>query len=500
MLKRWIITLTFIPCVIPAGTTSAQSWSDLELDTAFGTDGLATRAFDLGQDNRDVGNAVVRVPGTGQLFTVGAVEGADTGDTIIAVSGLTADGSNDPSFGQNGRVTLDIEIVEGGIDIGRDITVIPWSADSTWRLVVVGDVERETAGDRDFVVALVRPDGSLETTVGGGQGWQTVYFDVGDDDTDVAAAVAIDTQGRIVVGGTVDAAAGDTDWGFARLNPSDLSIDPTFGISGLTVVDVAGMAELHDIAITPGGAIVAVGKRDSGDDQIAVLKLLENGQIDSSFGSGGFVVVDPDLGDGDNDNVFGVDVLPDGRIVFVGQSTQSIDTSFDDVLIIGWLLSDGSPDPSNHGTGDPPFASGSGWIAWTPLWGCSAFQGRAVRALPSGVSGSSHAAFGAVAYCDGNWDYTLLNEDSWDSGGDSGGGILTLVVDFALGPLSDDRLTGIAVQPDGKIVGAGRSTGQYDGLDFSATRATIGDVVFFDGFESSGWWGADWSVTVGESP
>ena len=129
MLKRWIITLTFIPCVIPAGTTSAQSWSDLELDTAFGTDGLATRAFDLGQDNRDVGNAVVRVPGTGQLFTVGA---------IIAVSGLTADGLDDPSFGEFGRVILDIEVVEDGVDTGRDITVIPWPADETWRLVVVG--------------------------------------------------------------------------------------------------------------------------------------------------------------------------------------------------------------------------------------------------------------------------------------------------------------------------------------------------------------------------
>ncbi len=492
MLIRRTVPLIAVIVFGAALSAMGQGWNMPTLDPTFGQGGIATRAFDLGQDSRDVGNGVVRVPGSGKIFNVGSADGVDSGDTIIAISGLTSDGFNDPAFGQDGRVILDVEVVSNGVDIGRDISVIPWAPDSAWRLVVAGDVERGTSGDRDFVVALVRPDGSLETAAANGLGWRTVYFDLGDDDTDVAAAVAIDPVGRIVVGGTVDAGPGDTDWGFVRLDPSDLSIDATFGTNGLLVIDLAGEAVLRDIAIQPDGKIVAVGTRDFGDNQMAILRILDDGSVDTTFGLLGWVIIDPDLGNGDTDEAFGVDVAPDGRIIVTGQATQSIDSAQGTYLILCWLLSDGSPDTRFHGTGSN-VASGPGWLAWTPPNSCTDYQGRSVRALPSTCADCSHAAVGAVAYCNGNWDYVLAFEEGVvGADGSFMGSLVSAIVDFDLGPVSDDRLTGIAVQPDGKIVGAGRSTGEFDGLDFSAARVDIGEIIFFDGFEASGWWGAEW--------
>lgn len=490
MLKRIAKLLIAIPALGLTLPAMGQGWDSLTLDPTFGQDGMVTRAFDLGQDNRDVGNGIVRVPGSGQIFTVGAVDGAQSGDVTIAISGLTSDGSNDSAFGQSGRVVLDdVEWFENGIDVGRDIAVIPWGPDS-WRLVVAGDVERATAGDRDVVVALVRPDGTLETGTSS-LGWVTIPFDLGDDDTDVAAAVAIDPQGWIVVGGTVDTGSGDTDWGFFRLDPTDLSLDLTFGTSGLLVIDLDGEAVLRDIAIQPDGKIVAVGTRDSGDHQMAILRLLDDGSVDAAFGSLGWVIIDPDLGDGNNDEAYGVDIASDGRIVVVGQAEQSINPGEGTFLILCWLLSDGSPDTNTHGTGSN-LAGGPGWLAWTLSSSCTDFQGRSVRAMPSTCTGCSHAAIGAVVYCNGNWDYVLAIEEGLVTTDGYSGGLKAAIVDFDLGSVSDDRLTGITVQPDGKIVGAGRSTSVIDDLDFSATRVSIGEIIFFDGFESSGWWGAEW--------
>jgi uncharacterized delta-60 repeat protein len=105
---------------------------------------------------------------------------------------------------------------------------------------------------------------------------------------DIANAVALQPDGKLVVGGW----AGN-DFSLARYNP-DGSLDPSFGDGGLVRTNFAnGAAESVDhidgIALQPDGKIVAVGG-SNGD--FALARYNPDGRLDMSFGMGGLVVTD----------------------------------------------------------------------------------------------------------------------------------------------------------------------------------------------------------------
>ena len=81
---------------------------------------------------------------------------------------------------------------------------------------------------RDFALARFNPNGSLDTSFSG-DGLQTTDFAGG---TDVANAVALQGDGRIVAVGLAQAASLDsTGFGLARYNP-DGSLDTSFSGDG----------------------------------------------------------------------------------------------------------------------------------------------------------------------------------------------------------------------------------------------------------------------------
>jgi uncharacterized delta-60 repeat protein len=103
--------------------------------------------------------------------------------------------------------------------------------------------------------------------------------------------MALMSDGRIVLGGqTLPDDLSTSDMAFARYMP-DGTLDSTFGTGGRAVVDVRGtIDEARGVAILPGGQIVASGlsKNTSGDwYDVAVVKLLADGSIDSTFGQSG---------------------------------------------------------------------------------------------------------------------------------------------------------------------------------------------------------------------
>src|SRR5262249_54115758 len=72
--------------------------------------------------------------------------------------------------------------------------------------------------------------GAFDPTFGGGDGKAEVYFDKGTPKTDHASAMAVQTDGKIVVVGWALNAAGDNDFAISRLNP-DGSLDQTFAVN-----------------------------------------------------------------------------------------------------------------------------------------------------------------------------------------------------------------------------------------------------------------------------
>ncbi len=106
-------------------------------------------------------------------------------------------------------------------------------------------------------------------------------------------------------------------------------VDSTFGNNGVaifspsaTVNNVVGSAMVS----TNDGTLVA-GTTDGANDDIFVLKVDKNGKPDSSFFGSGKVIYDPQLGA--NDQVYNMDVQPDGKILLCGRTqgqtyTQSL--------------------------------------------------------------------------------------------------------------------------------------------------------------------------------
>ncbi len=101
--------------------------------------------------------------------------------------------------------------------------------DSQGRIIVVGSV-LISGGDHDFRIARIMPDGAVDASFAGGM--INVAFDLGGNNGDYANAVAVDSLDRIVVVGQVQRmTADDTDYGIARINTNG-SLDTGFDGDG----------------------------------------------------------------------------------------------------------------------------------------------------------------------------------------------------------------------------------------------------------------------------
>lgn len=117
-------------------------------------------------------------------------------------------------------------------------------------------------------------DGKVRTPVGGGNSG--------------AAAVAIDSQGRIVLAGASQpASASGTSIAVIRYRPNG-TLDPTFSGDGKVITSMGPSVNGADMAIDSQGRIVVVGTRIvSGDRDFAVVRYRPNGTLDSTFSHDG---------------------------------------------------------------------------------------------------------------------------------------------------------------------------------------------------------------------
>jgi uncharacterized delta-60 repeat protein len=158
---------------------------------------------------------------------------------------------------------------------GADDVAFDLATQSDGKIVVVGVVGPSNPVGADFLVARFSPDGSLDTRAPFGAGG-TVATDF-EGGYDVALAVAIESGGKIVVGGLTGVSPNETpsDFALARYNV-DGSLDQTFGTGGkLTTEFETGDNAIRDVAIQADGAIVAAGTgRIGGVSQFALARYL----------------------------------------------------------------------------------------------------------------------------------------------------------------------------------------------------------------------------------
>ena len=173
------------------------------------------------------------------------------------------------------------------VDTGEDMANAV-AVQADGKLLVAG----ASAGAAGTRVSLVRyqRDGSIDTTFGTGGKVMTA---VGTQRNDSAAAITLQPDGKILVAGSTDLGNGNIDFAVLRYN-SDGTLDAGFGNGGMQTVDFAGGADrAWALLLQNDGRIVVAGEAGFGSAttgiDFALVRLTAAGVLDTTFGNGGKV-------------------------------------------------------------------------------------------------------------------------------------------------------------------------------------------------------------------
>ncbi|HJT99168.1 MAG TPA: delta-60 repeat domain-containing protein [Rhodanobacteraceae bacterium] len=346
-------------------------------------------------------------------------------------------------------------------------------------------------------------DGDLDPSFGSGGTTAVGFGAIG-----WVYGLAIDANGKIVLGGRVDGGATLADFAAVRLTSDGLP-DATFGSGGRVVIPMgAGEAydEANSVLVQTDGRIVIAGLSDvaADDRDFALLRLDDDGTPDPTFGDHGRVFVRFDLGSDKVDEAHAAVQQADGRLVVAGRADVegqhadfalarldahgALDPDFGDAGRLTFHFHDAAPNYDSassvaidaagrilvagvsrkdsgydddfaiarllpDGTFDPSFGDGGRAIVAFDLGGDLSDEVAETIVAPDGSiylvgvadAGSAHGTSYRCAAAKLKADGTL--DASWASGGK-----------FAQELISGDDseyCEGAALQPDGKLVLAG---------------------------------------------
>lgn len=382
-----------------------------------------------------------------------AASAKGTSGTLSATQALTVTvgglpGAVDTSF--NGGAQL-VSAGEGE-DYASAVAVQP-----DGKVITVGWTST-TAGGTDLAVVRHARDGVLDAAFG--HGGKVVTAVGADRATDQAHAVALQADGKILVGGLTATTGTDQDFLLVRYN-ADGSLDTTFGNGGKVVTSFGASTDrILTILVQDDGKIVVGGDSDRGTTtsgvDFALARYNTNGSLDTTFGNGGKVIT-PVRANASRDSVYAMTfqtVNGEKRIVAVGGEG--------DFSAVRYLP---------NGQVDGSFGIGGKVSA---VFGSTIGAARAVIETPDHKLVLAGNAQNDTAL-------TRLNLDgSIDAGfGTAGKTVTALTANW-------DEATALVRQPDGKLIAGGW---MYEGAGSAANFAVArysADGVLDAGFGTAG--------------
>lgn len=266
------------------------------LDLSFSVDGKALFCFDT---NSIVNNSLLQ--NDGKIIVTGLKEY----NTSFA-SRVNSDGTIDSSFGNGGIVVISTNATTEANSLCYSSTL-----QSDGKIILVGNFTA-FAGDNNLMVIRLNSDGSLDTNFGvNGK----LNLDLGSP-YDFAYSVKIQTDGKILIGGT----SGSINGGFCLVRLlSTGQLDTSFGTNGVvvTLISPGNESSIKSLDLLSNGKIIALGNRvSSGTQNIVLAQYNVDGSLDSNFGVNGKTetIVEP----GVSDDARNIKVLPNGKLLVQG--------------------------------------------------------------------------------------------------------------------------------------------------------------------------------------
>ena len=319
--------------------------------------------------------------------------------------------------------------------------------------ILVGGYVAGADGD-EYALARYNSDGTLDTSFSG-DGIVTTSFGIGDA---YGRSLTLQVDGKILVTGYFFNGAANL-LSLARYN-ADGSLDTSFSGDGLLTKSFGGVDNYgSDVAVQSDGAIVVVGSSSAGGTlDFAVVRYDSSGNLDTTFSGDGLLTTPIGAG---IDQAYSVAIQDDGKLLVAGYSFNGTDNDF---AIVRY---------NSNGTLDTSFGGGDGIV--TTAVGAGNDAGYSVT-----VQADGKILVAGLSLIGGNNDFTLVRYNSngtLDTSFGGGDGIATTAVGAG-----NDGGYSVMVQADGKIVVAGTSNnGSND--DFAVVRYNS-DGTLDTGFDS----------------
>jgi uncharacterized delta-60 repeat protein len=231
-------------------------------------------------------------------------ESRDGTPLVPVVLRYTAAGNLDHTFSGDGKFrlpTIDHPFLEAVTQL------------SGGKIVAAG--QAAPGGNSDFALYRIKVGGGLDPTFGTGGAAFTDFA----GDADIVDALAVDSQGRILAAGA-GTFAGEQEFAVARYTPAG-DPDTNFNGTGTVATNVGpGFDRIFAMALQADGKIVVGGESDtaSGDERWAIARYGSGGSLNAGFGNGGIATTNFSTSLNKNEEVDGLAIQASGRIVGVG--------------------------------------------------------------------------------------------------------------------------------------------------------------------------------------
>jgi uncharacterized delta-60 repeat protein len=434
-----------------------------DLDTSFDNDG---KVFLETADTRDDEIAKILVRPDGRIVTIGSVNRLN-GDYDFVVYQRHSNGAPDLSFGTNGSRYIAFDNGGSNADFAYGAVL-----QSDGKLVVVGSTEL-AGGGTSVAVARLTVSGNLDTEFGpSNNGKRTVSVN-SVDHKDYGRDVLIrPSDGRIIIVGDSTTPANTERLFVTTLSSSGaIIVTGEYYPSGTT-----GDDRTFDAEMQADGKVVVTGYSYGTAFEAWVVRLQPDGEsfkLDTSFSGDGRMQLRKSFFSDLGADSRALALQPDGKIVIAGIAVRTNTSDPRTHMLIARIKTDGTLDSdfAVSGTRQVAFDSSVSGSSRVDNWATSVFV------QPDGKI----VAGGVFRKKDGNEDFAVVR---LLSNGDSdvffyptlGTGRRYFGVDLVSGSGGDDRLTSMALAPDGKIYLAGNAAGAVG--DQSVIMRLQGDPNF----------------------